>query len=96
MRVKKVTNKLQVCHFAQIPCEPFVVDVADETEAKKIMDILADQHLFLLDKKIIPDYANIVCVCMLDDDEVWVDYWNKDEQMGWDDFDNEFLQNNRS
>ena len=47
--MKKVSNKLQIRHFAQVPCEPFKVDVADEIEAKKIIDILSDQHLFLYD-----------------------------------------------
>ena len=65
--MKKVKNKLQVRHYAQVPCEPFCVDVSDEVEAKKIKDVLADQHLFLFEQKIIPDYANSICVVMWDE-----------------------------
>jgi hypothetical protein len=98
--MKKVKNKLQVRHYAQVPCEPFCVDVVDEIDAKRISDILADQHLFLFDQRIIPDYANIISVVMWDDtpDEEnnnqpygWVDYLNEEECMEWDEFEQTYL-----
>ena len=58
--MKNVTNKLRVHHYPQVPCNPFIVDVADEQEAKKIMDVLAEQHLFLFANNIIPDYSNSI------------------------------------
>jgi hypothetical protein len=77
-------KKLQVHHYPQVPCTPFAVDVKDEYEAAKMIDTLADQHVWLFKNKIIPDYCNSFNVVMLDGSE-WVDYWNEAEQMGWDD-----------
>jgi thioredoxin 1 len=75
-------NKLQVLHFAQIPCKPFRVDVKDEKDALRVIKILAEQHLFLYEHKIIPDYANVLMVNMFEDGE-WVNYYSEDE-MDWD------------
>lgn len=97
--MKKVTNKLQIRHYAQVPCKPFCVDVVDEIEAKKISDTLANQHLFLFEQKIIPDYANSICVVMWDDVDGegkefdWVDYYNEEECMEWDEFEETYLNN---
>lgn len=83
--MKKVTNKLRVHHYPQIPCKPFIVDVKDEYEAYKIIQVLADQHLFLLEQNIIPDYSNSLVVMMLDDNvDEWCDYWNYKEERDWD------------
>jgi len=101
--MKKVNNKLQVRHYAQVPCEPFCVDVKDEEEAKKIADVLADQHIFLYNNNIIPDYCNAIYVVMWDDtpDEEnnnepigWVNYWNEEECMEWEEFEETYLKNN--
>jgi len=90
--IKNVKNKLQVMHYAQVPCKPFVVDVKNETDAKRIMEILADQHLFLFEQNVISDYANALCVVMWDEEENdWVDYWNEEEMMDWDEFENTYL-----
>lgn len=77
-------KRLQVHHYPQVPCSPFCVDVKDEYEAAKIIDTLADQHIWLLKNKLIPDYCNSFNVVMWDGSE-WVDYWNESEQMNWDD-----------
>lgn len=77
-------KRLQVHHYPQIPCNPFCVEVKDEYEAAKLMDTLADQHIWLYNNKLIPDYANMLNVVMWDGSE-WVDYWNEAEQMNWDD-----------
>jgi len=98
MTMKFVSNKLQVCHFAQVPCTPFIVDVTDEQDAYRIMNILARQHLFLEEEGIIPDYSNVICVRMWDDTlepdengEKWSDYWNEEECMDWDEFEVTYL-----
>ena len=31
--MQKVSNKLRVSHFPQIPCKPFIVEVKDEEQA---------------------------------------------------------------
>jgi len=88
--MKVVTNELRVAHFPQVPCKPFIVEVESEKEAKKIIDTLAAQHLFLLDQNIIEDYSNAIIVEMYDESMIgddcdgWVDYWNEDEMMEWD------------
>lgn len=90
--MKNVTNKLQVRHFAQVPCKPFCVDVKDEADAKRIIDILAQQHIFLEEEGIIPDYSNAMVVVMFENGE-WVDYWNEEEMMEFDKFEETYLTN---
>lgn len=88
--MKETINKLRIKHFAQIPCKPFIVEVKDEVDAARIIDILAMQHLFLYNQKIIPDYSNALIVEMFEDDE-WVDYFNDDEGMDFNEFENTYL-----
>lgn len=83
--MKKVQNKLRVSHFPQVPCKPFTVEVKDEEQAHLMVEALANQHLFLFDNNFIPDYANILLVEMFEDNE-WVDYWNEEEMMEFDEF----------
>lgn len=96
--MNKVNKKLQVRHFAQVPCKPFCVDVEDEIEAKKIVDVLSFQHLFLYHNRIIPDYSNVVIVVMWDENADgegkpgWVDYYNEAEEMEWDEFEETYLK----
>ena len=91
-----VKNKLQVRHYPQVPYQPFCVDVKDEFEAKKILDTLAKQHLWLYENRIIPDYCNVIEVVMLDEEDGnsdWISYWNEKEQMDWDEFEQTYLEN---
>lgn len=83
--MKKVQNKLRVSHFPQVPCKPFTVEVKDEEQAHLMVEALANQHLFLFDNNFIPDYANILLVEMFEDGE-WIDYWNEEELMEFDEF----------
>ena len=76
--------KLRVVHYPQVPCKPFTVEVKDENEALKICETLANQHLFLFDNNFIPDYCNVIIVQMYDEEYGWVDYWNEEEEMDWD------------
>ena len=90
--MKNVSNKLRVCHFAQIPCTPFIVEVKDEEQAYLISETLANQHLFLYNENIIDDYTNAITVEMWDENSDgeglagWVDYWNEEEMMEFDEF----------
>lgn len=79
-------KRLKVQHYPQIPCNPFEVEVKDEYEAARMMNALADQHIWLFKNRIIPDYSNILNVLMWDEEgKDWIDYWNEAEQMNWDD-----------
>lgn len=95
--MKTIKNKLRVAHFAQIPCNPFLVEVSDEIEAKKITDILTMQHLFLLKNNMIDDYSNIIIIEMFEEDSDgdgnpgWCNYFNEEEGMDWDEFEREHL-----
>lgn len=90
--MKKVKNKLRVLHFPQIPCKPFSVEVKDEEQAFLIQETLANQHCFLYDNNFIPDYSNIILVQMWDENSDgegtpdWIDYWNEEELMEFDEF----------
>lgn len=91
--MQKVMNKLRVYHFPQVPCKAFYVEVLDEIEGYRIMEILAQQHLFLYNAKIIPDYSNSIGIEMFDEDEqAWVSYFNKEEDMDWEDFVEAYLE----
>lgn len=93
----KVDTKLRVSHFPQIPCEPFYVGVKDEEQAFLVSEALANQHLFLYDNGIIPDYNNSILVEMLDytsDGNEWVDYYNDLEGMDFEEFTEAYLINN--
>jgi len=93
-----VKNKLRVLHYPQIPCEPFFVDVKDEEQAYLIQETLANQHLYLFNNNIIPDYANSIDVVMWDEDSDgegtpdWVSYYNEEEGVEWDEFVEEYLK----
>jgi len=87
--MKTVTNKLRVVHIPQIPMKGFEVDVKNEREAYLIEQTLTNQHIFLLEENVIPDFSNVVCVEMWDEDSDgegtpgWIDYWNEEESMEW-------------
>jgi hypothetical protein len=89
--MKKVPHKLRVEHMPQVPCPTFVVEVTDEHDALRIMNVLAMQHLFLYENHIIPDYCNAIFVTMWVEGEGWVDYYNDDEEMDWEDFQATYL-----
>ena len=87
-----VAAKLQVRHHAQVPCNPFSYEVANEREAFLISDALAKQHLFLYEQKIIADYANVIEVVMWDEPtNDWIDYFNVEEFMDFDELVEKFL-----
>ncbi|MGL4573047.1 MAG: hypothetical protein ACRCVJ_18550 [Clostridium sp.] len=85
-----MTKKLRVVHYPQIPCKGFKVEVKDEIEAKKIMDVLADYDLFQYENKIKPDYCNSTILEQYnEEDKQWEDWF--DDKSGVDDID-EYLE----
>ncbi len=64
-----VKNRLRVCHFPQIPCKPFIVEVNNEREAYLIEQVFANQHLWLFENKMISDYCNAIIVEIWDEEE---------------------------
>jgi len=100
--MKNVTNKLRVVHFPQVGSKAgfFEVAVKDEEQASFTINILANQHLWLFENKVIPDYTNIITVEMYDesiDEETgnaygWGNYWNEDECMEWDEVEETYFQ----
>ena len=83
--MKLVENKLRVVHVPQVPMEGYSVEVFNEREAFLIEQAFAGQHLFLYSKNVIPDYSNVIFVEMFKNGK-WVDYYNEDEMMDWDEF----------
>lgn len=78
-----------MCHFPQIPYNPFVVEVEDLRQAKLLSSVLANYDLFQFENKIKPDYANMTIVEMWDEEEQdWVAW--VDEETGIDDLDQYF------
>lgn len=95
--MKLVSNKLRVCHFPQVPCEPFIIEVKNEEHANVIINALANQHFFLYSNGYINDYSNTIIVEMWDEDSDgegnagWVDYWNDEEGMDFDEFEQTYF-----
>lgn len=96
--MKTVNKKLKVSHFPQIPGKAFEVEVKDEIQASLIVNTLANQHLWLYKNNYIPDYANAITVSMLEeghddpDDNGWFEYWNEEECMDFDEFEETYLK----
>lgn len=66
-----------------------------------MMKVLADQHNFLFENKIIPDYSNAIMVVMWDEDPDaadaadgydWFDYYNPAEDMYWEEFAETYIE----
>ena len=90
MQIRNLDHyKLRVCHYPQIPCDPFIVEVKSLEEAKTIKNTLANYDLFQYENKIKPDYANMSIVEQWDEDEQeWYDW--EDEETGISDIDEYF------
>lgn len=83
--------KLRVCHFPQIPCKPFTIEVEDLKQAKFLCDSLANYDLFQFENRIKPDYANMTTVEMWDEEIQEWHLWS-DEETGIDDINEYFEQ----
>lgn len=85
-----MSKKLRICHYPQIPCEPFFVEVKDLHEAKKIYNILADYDLFQYDNNIKPDYSNMTTLEEYSEEEKqWCDWCDEDTGLDF----NEYIEN---
>lgn len=62
-------KQLRVVHYPQVPCKPFIVDVKNLEEAKKISNTLARYDSFQYENSIKPDYASTTEVQEFDTDE---------------------------
>ena len=82
-----VLRPLRIYHYPQIGMEPYYQEVKDEKEALRIINILADHHLYLFNHNVIYDYTNIFGVEMYDsydvEELVWGDYYNEVMDIDW-------------
>lgn len=82
-------KKLRVCHYPQIPCKPFIVNVEDLNQAKFIFDTLANYDLFQYENNIKSDYCNsTILEEWSEHDNDWVSW--ADNETGIDDLDEYF------
>lgn len=88
----KNNKKLRVSHYPQLPCNSFIVEVNSLSEAKKVMDMLANYDLFQYENKIKPDYCNTTILEEYNEDtQEWLDWC--DDETGIDDLDEYFEVN---
>ena len=101
--MNKVKNKLRVCHFPQVGSlnKAFIIEVADEIMAAKIVHTLAYQHLWLEKNNVIPDYCNAIIVEMYNTDidpenqpnaYGWENYYNEEESMEWNELEETYFK----
>lgn len=64
---------LQVWWIPQVPMKSFKVDVESPTEAKKLLNVLADYELFQYENNVKGDYCNMGSLCVYEEGE-WVDW----------------------
>lgn len=84
-----MNKKLRVSHYPQVPCKPFMVEVKDLEEARKIYNMLADYDLFQYENRIKPDYANATVIEEFDEEEKdWISWC--DEETGIEDIEEYF------
>jgi hypothetical protein len=82
-------KKLRICHFPQVPCKPFIVEVKDLNEAKNIFDTLAYYDIFQFENRIKPDYCNTTVLEEWSKEENdWISW--SDDETGIDDLDEYF------
>lgn len=70
-------DQLRVWWIPQVPGKSFTVDVADISEAKLLLKVLADYDIFQYRNRIKPDYCNAGGLQTWDGEE-WVDWHDKD------------------
>lgn len=76
-------EKLRIWWIPQVPSNnPFRVDVKDLTEAKKLLNTLADYDKYQLDNNIKPDYSNTGGLEFFDGEE-WSDFADEEGNDIW-------------
>lgn len=83
------TKRLRVTHIPQVPMKGFEVEVMSEREAYLLCEVFANQHLFLYENNVIPDYSNAIIVEQWEDGE-WQVFFDHKNGLEWDDFVAEF------
>lgn len=77
-------SKLRVCHFPQVPCKPFIVEIHTLEEALLLFDVLANYDLFQYHNRIKPDYCNATVLEMWEEDSDgegnpgWCNWYDKE------------------
>lgn len=96
--MRGINQRLRVVHIPQVPMNGFVVEVKNEREAFLVENTLAEQHLFLYENNVIPDYSNAIFIEMWDEGsepdvngDKWSDYYNDNHMMTWDELKEEFI-----
>jgi len=69
--------KLRVCHFPQVPCKPFTVEINTLEESLLLFNVLANYDLFQYKNNIKPNYANMTVL------EVWEEDSDGEGTPGW-------------
>lgn len=100
--MKKVQNKLRIVHFPQVGSlkKAFTAEVKDEEQAAFAINLLANQHLWLEQNMVIPNYSNAIFVEMYDETKNpetgepfgWSNYYNEEEMMEWDELEETYLR----
>lgn len=78
-------KKYRLLHYPQTPSKPFIVESDDLDYLVKLQDVIARQHLFLYENKVIPDYTNSIIIEELIPEEYRTEeysdelYWSVDE-----------------
>ena len=67
---------LRIWHIPQVPMKGFRVDVDSPSEAKKILNVLADYDIFQYENRIKPDYSNASGLEEFDGKE-WTDWMDE-------------------
>jgi hypothetical protein len=78
-----MAGALRIWWVPQVPMKPFYRDVADLSQAKLLLETLADYDAFQFENKVKGDYCNVGGFHVFEDGE-WSDWY--DEETG-DDFD---------
>ena len=84
-------KSLRVTHIPQVPMKGFIKEVRNEREAFLLYMTFAEQHLFLYQNNVIPDYSNAVIVEQkYDGSEEWEDFWDDENSLEWDEYITQF------
>lgn len=83
---KDEQRQLRVWWIPQVPGEPFLVEVNNPVEGRRLLDILAEYDLFQFNHRIKPDYSNAGGLHVFNKDTSEWEEWT-DEDGNWiDDF----------
>ena len=76
----------RVWHIPQVPMKPFHVSVNGLSEAKKILEVLADYDIFQYKNNVKGDYANAAGLEVFNHETRKWEEWENEEGYGIDEF----------